>query len=360
MKNLLSSYLPPIIFSSAWGVLLYLNLTKSFFVQTLAGFICILLFLSFIVYKKTDWLIATSFLYFSISPLPQMILTADFNPNFNDQAILTFQAIISQGILYFILTTLFIIFFKNTKMLERLFLVFGLLNSLVIIYKYLSGQPAWFLFNNPAIDASFMACIIPLALKRHLTLAVPLAIACLLTDSSSGVAGVMIALTVYYLSPKKILYGLLAASVALSFGILTQGYNKLLDSSGRFYVWDLGMKFWTTSVNHLFGAGTGTWAVYGPTLQVMEAMRNKASHVDGFFWMHNDPLQILFENGFIGLMLVIFVACRTVWLLRHNKMLASCFVTFVSLSFIQMPLRHILFTMLGAWLVKESIKAPNT
>lgn len=346
-KSLLYSF----IVVSIWFLIVAQNLYTSFFTQSMMGIILLYTYLSYVIGKRTHWSYGAGVFYFTVLQIPQLIFTGKLNPSFNDQAILTFQAIIGQGLIYFTLVALFFTFFKNVKLLLNLLFIAASLNSHIIIMKYFFGQAPWFLFNNPAIDASFIACLIPFALRIHYSLALPMIMACLLTDSSSGIIGPIIALSAYYLNNKKILVALFASSTILSFGILSQGYEKILNSSGRFQVWKLGMDHFFNNVNHWLGAGTGTWAVYGPTLQVQEAMRRGVVHVDGFFWMHNDWLQILFENGILGLLITILIFIKTLHTHFNNPKIRAALITLATIAIIQMPLRHIVFTVFSGALL---------
>lgn len=71
--------------------------------------------------------------------------------------------------------------------------------------------------------------------------------------------------------------------------------GDLYKSSGRFGMWAIAMGFWRKHCDTLLGAGAGAFAVTGPYF---------SRHLtEQFIWLHSDWLQILFEQGVIGLVL---------------------------------------------------------
>lgn len=371
MKNLLSLSQHQKLFSKLfvliWLLVLCYSGIDSFHIQTLLGYITCLSFISYYVYKKTNSLIGFSFAYFSMISLPRMVDPMLFFSNYDDKGIITFQAILGQGVLYFILVSLFTLYAHNKVNFRNTFLTFAAVDSIVMLAKFFSGHEPYFLFNNPAIDASFLACCLPMTFSKYkarMPMCLLLITACFITFTSSSILGISTAIFFFFISEYKfkLKYLLIFGLYPIFFGIV--GYftqlNQLWNSSGRAHVWEISFNYWRQAVDTYIGAGTGTFAVYGPTLQVIEAIKNKVAGVDGFFWAHNDWYQILFENGLVGIILALMVFSQAVWRIRYRPMIFSMLLTFGALAFIQMPLRHIIFTVFGAWLLLESLKAPNT
>lgn len=72
--------------------------------------------------------------------------------------------------------------------------------------------------------------------------------------------------------------------------------------NGRIKLWRDMMSWWWERCNHLFGAGLGTFELFGPSVQ-----RTKHTLDQKYFiWMHSDWLQIVFEIGFIGLIVSVW------------------------------------------------------
>lgn len=356
ISNQIRNYLSSLIII-IWITLLRFSGWNTFFIQTAMGLCLCFLFLTYLVYKKTDWLIALSFGYFTLSQIPRFCDPSFFWPEYDATAEVSFQAITAFGVVYFTAVTLMLVLMRkpHREFLKNLLIYFSLTNAFIILLRFIRHKDPWFLLNNPALDAAFTACMIPLVYEKKKYLAIPLIIICLISHSSSGIAGLGIVIGSYLLShfkfSKKALgAGALSAGVMSLLGYILQG-RILVDSSGRYHVWAITFDFWRKSLNHIVGAGTGSFAIYGPSLQVIEAIQKGNDYVPGFFWGHNDWLQILIENGYIGLGLVICVGVRGAWRSRFNPVIFSSLICYFVLAFIQMPMRHILFTVLGAWLI---------
>jgi O-antigen ligase len=171
--------------------------------------------------------------------------------------------------------------------------------------------------------------------------------------------GVGLALSIYYLvnsgfKLKRFIIGsLFAISVAIA-GFLSQG-KELLDSNGRFNIWHMAMKGWWANSNKFIGTGPGTYVIYGPSIQLDEAVAaGQTSIRSAFLWMHNDWLETLFTTGFIGLGFAVAVFTTAVWTARKLPAVFTSLVVYGAMAFIQMPLRHIIFALLGTLLLLEA------
>lgn len=76
---------------------------------------------------------------------------------------------------------------------------------------------------------------------------------------------------------------------------------KFGQTSGRWPVWVATMQWWWTHASHWMGTGAGSYFVLGPNVQ--KQVLGQLS--DWLLWMHNDWLQVLFEQGVIGLALLL-------------------------------------------------------
>lgn len=82
---------------------------------------------------------------------------------------------------------------------------------------------------------------------------------------------------------------------------------EFLSDSDRFPTYKMNIKFLLDRpIANIVGTGTGTYEKIGPSLQ--KAM-NIMPGPEKFLWAHSDWLQIWFENGLIGLFLVIGTGC---------------------------------------------------
>lgn len=74
------------------------------------------------------------------------------------------------------------------------------------------------------------------------------------------------------------------------------------DSSGRVPAWIRFFTWWAQNANALIGTGTGSFQWLGPAIDGFLAGRKEG---EIFMHMHNDWLQVLFEGGIIGFILVV-------------------------------------------------------
>lgn len=99
-------------------------------------------------------------------------------------------------------------------------------------------------------------------------------------------------------------------SPAVMASLLGAGYccmgTKFGDNNGRFEIWRATLSWWMQHANHWTGAGLGSYFIIGPGIQIAILHQNTAH----LLWMHNDWLQVLFEQGAIGLALAITVFGR--------------------------------------------------
>jgi O-antigen ligase len=107
---------------------------------------------------------------------------------------------------------------------------------------------------------------------------------------------------------------LVGALILIALGKHFMG-SKFGVDSGRFGIWRATMSWWMGKVppevmvpppehNQLLGTGLGSYFVLGPNVQI----RVMHQYSDHLFWMHNDFLQIMFEQGIVGLGLFVLMA----------------------------------------------------
>lgn len=343
-----------------WSAWLLMSPFDSFTTQTAAGFILLFAWLSWVLAEKFDPWIGVSYFYFSMVAVPRFCFPQYFFQGFNLETIIGFEAVITQG--HFYLTAIiFVFFFMRWRTLEftRLLMVcFAYLMALVSWGKFMNGNAPYYqysLFNNSAIDCVFISCCLPSAnlyLKGKqkwwlLFLAGPL----VFTQTSTGIFGLGMFLILPLIRRANYIWSIGAGAAVSAIGIFTQG-EALFNSSGRVLVWKQTMPFWWQYLNHIVGAGVGTYFLYGPSVQINNLKDVPDGYVlPAFFWAHSDPLQILFETGYIGLILSIIVCVRAIYKSRNRPWLFDSLILYTVTLFWQMSLRHVLLTCLGALFV---------
>lgn len=108
--------------------------------------------------------------------------------------------------------------------------------------------------------------------------------------------------------------------------------------------WDALMRWRLAHSPIAFGTGTGTFQWIGPTVQ------NNPENV--FVWMHNEYLQVLFEQGVLGLGMMLILVGYCVRRSYKSPALFAC-VAGVGASFLtQFPLRYFLGQVFVALLLR--------
>lgn len=341
----------------------------SYQIELILGMLVMFLFLAKVIGRTYGWLPAVAFAYFCLNALPRIVLPLILFKGFQIEVISGFESIVAESLVYMLLIVFFFCFLglKDMSIVLWIFSVLALSSTIVMAVKMLAGQIPFMLFNNPAINVAFISCMLPFFLNRvrhpyQWAIIAFMWFICIISQTSSGILGVGLSTAAYLwashgFKKKSFLIGSLIALAIGGAGYLTQK-EMLFNSSGRLGVWALTMKFWWNEGSIWFGQGAGTFQIYGPAIQMAEAVRLGVKDVDipGFFWMHNDWLQVLFETGVIGFGLVLSLYLNALWRLRNTPAVWASLITFGAMAFIQMPLRHIIFTSLGAYLMIFSFR----
>jgi len=201
---------------------------------------------------------------------------------------------------------------KNWLNFTRALGMLCLLNTLLILYQTAVGviacQRGGF-FNNASMSGCFIAATIPFLAtlnfnKQYLFSFISLAtFGIFLTDSSMSV-GVLavVAITYVWRSARYRWWGVGGAFTLLFGGLFFQG-AKFLSPTGRDSIIMMGWVYFKELSYQLTGAGPGTSVVFIPYLQSIHNQAFFRRNV--FVWFHSDWFQILFEQGWVGLVLYV-------------------------------------------------------
>jgi O-antigen ligase len=184
--------------------------------------------------------------------------------------------------------------------------------ALVTVRAAIVGRP-WGLWNAGSIDAAVMAIALPVvALRSGIPTALRVTygglflVGVLAAGGSTGVAATAVALGAYALARGSRALAALATAGALG-GLLAlpraELIGDLLGGNGRYPVWRMALEWWGAMPWPWIplGLGTGAFAWWFPAEQI----RVGWTFAGIFTWAHNDWLQILIEQGAIGLALVL-------------------------------------------------------
>lgn len=211
--------------------------------------------------------------------------------------------------------------------------------------------------GNPSIIIGASVCMLPAivpAWRKEWYLVALVAISVLLSKSSValGLLGVYLA----YLLLQERLYWLVAllAPLPLIAGHFMLGDRMLFSSGDRFMIWSYMMPKWATWQNLPFGTGFGTYHVFSINLQAVQKVAS------GSYWntLHNDWLQMLFEGGVIGGMLMVGTYFSALYrtMAREKFSIAMSILLFGIYLGVNPGLHHAIPSLFGAWLFICALK----
>lgn len=272
----------------------------------------------------------------------------------------TYITLLSFGALPFILKRSY---FKN--ILGVIFASAAIDSLWMLIRAAIWGQDqAYAMLSNSAIDASFIACLLPVAFmnmkdketrNKGMMFLVVMISAIITSKSSTGLGAIGVAAAAFLFMEYGLRSLVIIAPLGASITVFSKLFlgNELLNSNGRFNIWKMSFDFFWKETHHFIGAGIGTFFMWGPEIQ----RHNSPGDPALFCWMHNDWLQVLFEMGIIGLAGLIILysfLLHASWKKKNSLFPMICTYGFIGLT--QMPLRAFPFQLLGACLIMLSFR----
>lgn len=228
------------------------------------------------------------------------------------------------------------------------------------------------LIGNASISMGAMVCMLPIFIhswKRQWMVLIPAVVAILLSKSSVAF-GLLVMYAVLHLAQGKrwkfwLAYISSAVAVLLCVGKFTIG-KELLNDSDRFMIWRFMFDRWRDPRNIAMGTGFGTFHVIGINLQHM-ADASTGTHLynisPGFHWvtLHNDPLQMLFECGIVGLVLLCVTYCSALIKVVKEKQwpIAMSILLFGAYMCLDPALHNPVPILFGAWLFVYALRNPG-
>ncbi len=188
--------------------------------------------------------------------------------------------------------------------------------------------------NNSSHDASFLAACLPfyfekLSLKKIIPIGLIIT-AILFSDSFTGI--VLLSIVLIYelikefkLKPRYVLSAILVIFLGL-LPYLKHFSWKFRDGSGRFTVWKLMLNFMKDGHTYWIGTGPGTFLAYGPVLQLSQVKGPMPTQINIFTFAHNEFLQLLFETGYIGLILALILIVEIFYKSKGTQREVFCLI----------------------------------
>lgn len=252
-----------------------------------------------------------------------------------------------------------------------------ILNCFILVYA------GYGIFNASSMDSAMTALMTPYLFWRtshmhtnsihfkyfylsqpHLLLRIIPIVAITMTQGSTAYFILAAACMTFVIHRKKYVYAIAALAVCVAAGAYTQG-QAFLSTSQRWDHWKMFMEWWARDTWHLgggifnipdwdvkahhwIGTGTGTFNWLGPSIQ------NKITEL--FIYMHNEYLQTIFEQGYIGLILFLAVAVEFAIRGRKNPMLLTTLAALSVACLTQFPFRYLLTEIFVVCLIRVSQK----
>lgn len=199
---------------------------------------------------------------------------------------------------------------------------------MMFVFIFDCGRILWGksgLMDVPTFDCAIMACfIMTLDYKDWVHRAVIVLFLAAIVYSRGRDAGLIVGVNVltlwlinFYKSFRLRVFVAITGGMALIGAGLSFWYLPRFLGEARVLMWKTFADWWQANVNHWIGAGTGSFELFGPTIPVMDGT---AQHNMGYYVMHNDWLQIIFENGWIGFSLILISYLWVAKWLRNDKL----------------------------------------
>lgn len=256
---------------------------------------------------------------------------------------------------------------KYQRLGERILVGYWLVDVCVVLWqaavqtRLCAGEnTCGSLVGNPSMNASFLVAAYPIVAKSMGgAMILPLLAVLVFSKASIPVGLAVVGVGLWgVLVMRKWWVGLVGLPM-LWVGWSLQGL-EFVNSGNRFEMWRFFLGKWNIPINWVFGTGYGTFGVFSTNLQ-----RAFHMHEDGWWiWIHNDWLQVMFETGFVGLLLILatYVVAGSKLFLEGKREELVSFLLYGGMMTFNYP-NHLAPTALfGAWLVCGALHsdAPNS
>lgn len=318
------------------------------------GFVLISVYL-FLGIKKLPFLFKVSASLFFIYALSRLQIAARVQEflSFNQY----YLALASFALFQYVAVSLISLFWVNIpastmKDSKKIFCTLSVLNSIYVISGYaldfnkgLEGVGYSGFLDYAGINGTLIAATVPMLVEKKDKLGIVLSLLAIYFSKSSipfGVLGVgLSSLLIIKLKRESFKPMIMILAFILFFLNLSSGKSSF-DSAYRFDAYKIFMSEWLNAKHFALGTGPGSFWPIAFHAQMETGFMN----YQYWFWnMHSDWLQILFENGIVGLLLVITFSIVTIKKLNKKKeagLVCSC-LGILSSGIFSSPLRYFPF-----------------
>ena len=333
--------------------------------QMMFGEMGVVLWISVYIYRQIHFIPAIAFLYFGAYGIFSEFFHINFTwESYNPKA--DFEINSARSILFFLCATIPFIFanYKSIKRWAQAFHILAITNSIVMLKNAAMGKHATGLIGMDSIDGCFLGLMLPLVFysknSKIKWASYFLMILAMLFSRSSTVFGILclylIALVARELKFRTIKDCFLSTGAMVAFGLCTvpMGFlylgDQLFQPNGRHTVHQLFFQLCQIINNTLhqwpWGVGNGVFLTLMPEIE--------GRNHQFFVWLHDEPMQILGEQGAIGLAFLILLFGGMIYKNRHRFPILLSILAAGFISFLQPCFRYFLFAIFMAFLVRAS------
>lgn len=230
--------------------------------------------------------------------------------------------------------------------------VLCVLDAILLLYDPNGGRVGF--WNAHSMDTAMMAMAVPFMIASPLSIfhggsdvrilfracSLVLVVFCIFRlGGSAGIAALLVSGACYAFTSRKLKAFLLLPAIPIA-ALAFTSRAELISDSGRFEPWGRYLSSWAEECSRLQGCGIGTfhWLGY-----------EWANGQDvAFLFMHNEPLQLLIEGGYIGLFLAVVAGAVTLARATNVPWVFACFGAMAPVLLTQYPFR---FLISAIWIV---------
>lgn len=233
------------------------------------------------------------------------------------------------------------------NIIELLFAFFYLFSVIVTLTYTPMGAS-----GNPSMNGCMIAILLPFAasafrgVPEYAWIGISAA-AIMQLDASIPVGVLFVVVVAGWWSKKGAKPGLRQALVMSPLFAIGYFMNpaQFLTTTGRWQIWKDTLTWWYNSDRHWFGIGTGALdTIFRHKLAVDPNYKT-------VIWAHNDYLQILFDNGIVGLSAVLIGLLATMRRAFPGPILFSAVCGYAATALFNFPMHVPLHAMVGMILV---------
>jgi len=339
--------------------------------------------MAFFLNKKSS-MAALCFFYLAAQSCINSFYPGLLNPTQSENSLYTLKNL-SNNSLVFILVIFFLGFSLSKKNVDLLINSLGVLAiacSIHVIAKKFLGLPAHSLMLNTSMEGTFLGIMSVVILFKPIenehwrsfkwiqSFSVLIILTgTIATTSSVGIGAVALGIITMAFFSKKFKPILLLLSIMFSISAFLFVGEGIFSDSLRVICWNWSMDWWSQSANHLFGTGIGTFWGIGPWIQDTELIKACASgdskicesakflyqEKNYYTFMHSDWLQLLFEGGFVGLILGYGVFITALVKSFNRPWLFASILVFSATATINMPTKYVITSIIGVLLLRMSL-----